>query len=188
MVEYVAYEPNKRFPEEKYISSEDRVNARLSPDSFDVIITLREATSRERRAIACGEIYVSIFVHKQIPHILMDYGVYTCDYTINILKLCQMPISEWLINDSKVIKIFLLEEDTGNILNMRLADFPLMEELKYLLSLQTKLEKEEIDNRIADAEHYYTIKDMARYSIFFGKIPATQTLFIDIAPDEDIIF
>ena len=188
MIEYVAYELNKPFPEEKYISSEDRVNARLSPDSFDVIITLREATAKERRAIACDEIHVSIFVHKQIPHILMDYGVYTCDYTINILKLRQMSIDDWLANDNKVIKIFLLEEDTGNILNMRLAEFPLMEELKYLLSLQTKLEKEEIDSRIADAEHYYTVKDMAEYSIFFGKIPATKTLFIDVAPDEDIIF
>lgn len=188
MIDYFAYELNKKFPEEKYISSEDTVIARLSPDSFDVIITLRETTSKERRAIACGEIYVSIFVHKQIPHIIMDYGVYRCDYTINILKLRQMPIDLWLANYNKGITIFLLEEDTGNILNMRLAEFPLMEELKYLLSLQTKLEKEEIDSRIADAEHYYTVKDMVKYSIFFGKIPATKTPFIDVTPDEDIIF
>lgn len=188
MIEYVAYELNKPFPEEKYISSDDRVLARLSPDSFDVIITLREATSKERRAIACGEIHVSIFVHKQIPHILMDYGVYTCDYTINILKLRQMSIDDWLANDNKAIKIFLLEEDTGTILNMRLAEFPLMEELKYLLRLQTKLEKDEIDRRIADAENIYSVKEMAKYPIFFGMIPATKTLFVDVTPDEDIIF
>jgi len=27
--------------------------------------------------------YVSIFVHKQIPHVVFDFGVYKCNVSIN---------------------------------------------------------------------------------------------------------
>lgn len=188
MNECITYSLNKAFPDERYISSVDMVTARLTPNSFEVIITLSDSTSKERKAIACGEISVSLFVHKQIPHIILNYGVYACDFTINIQKLRQASIDQWILSEEETIQIFLLEENTGNILNMRFAKFPLMTELKYLTRLQMSLSKEEIDHRIAEATNLYTTKEMAEYAIFFGEIPSTTTLYVDIPLDEDIIF
>lgn len=180
----IIYQLNQPFPEERYISTEDRAVVRLTPDSFDIVITLTNSTSKERRTLACGEITVHLFVYEEIPHIILDYGIYCCDLSINIKKLKQAPVEDWISNKNTVINIFLLEEVSGKILNMRLAHFPLMSELKSLLTLQTKIESNEIDNRIAEAEKIYSIIDMVQSSIFVGNIPSTISQFIDVNPED----
>jgi hypothetical protein len=188
MIEYVSYSLNEPFPDEKYISSEDKVVARLSPGAFDVVITLCDSTSEERRTMACGQIVVGLFIYKQIPFVSFDYGVYSYNISLNILKLKQMDIDLWLNNSDNIINLFLLEECSGNILNMRIAEFPLMKELKRILSLQKNMSIEEIDYRIQEAESRYSVRDMLQQSAFYDIIPATKTSFIDVDTDDDIIF
>lgn len=188
MAEIKTYSLGKPFPEEQYISVEDRIIPRFTPASFDVIITLNNLTFEERKAIICEKFYVSIFVHKQIPFIVFDFGVFKQNISLNIKKVLSFDIQDWIYdNQNTVINFYLLEPVTGNIINFRLIDFPLMTGLKYLLRLQLALSKEEIDKRIHDGEDKYSIHEMLQYSIFFDEIPVSG-IKIEYPTEEDLIF
>lgn len=181
----VSYSIGKPFPEERYISSDDCVMPRITPHSFDVVITLRNITDEERKAIAQDCFYVSIFVFKQIPFIIFDFGGYKCNIAINIQKIRQLPVELWMKDEEETIALYLLEECTGNIMNIRLCRFPLMVELKYLLKLQTKLSKETIDSRIVEGESLYSVQDMLNYSIFYGEVPECENGLKDADIEEE---
>jgi hypothetical protein len=167
------------FPDEKYISSRDSVKVRITPHSFDVVVTLNGLTESERKAIVCDKFYVSIFVHKQIPALLFDFKKYTCECTINIQKILSISIDEWIADTEDTIVLYLLEAGTGNIINFRYIKYPLMRQLKHLLRLQFMLSDETIDSRYNEAEQLYTIQDMIRYSIFYGEVPESGIEIID---------
>jgi hypothetical protein len=159
------------FPDEKYISSNDSAIVRITPHSFDVVMTLTGLTESERKAIVCNKFNVSIFVHKQVPTIIFDFKEYKCECTINIQKIRSVSIDEWIADVEDTIVLYLLEEVTGKIINMRFIKFPLMKQLKYLLSLQFMLSRETIDSRYEEAEQLYSIPEMINYSIFYGEVP-----------------
>lgn len=186
MIDVTSYSLGRPFPDEKYISSQDCVVPRITPQSFDVIVTLDDLTFEERKAIASDKFHVSIFVHKQIPHIVFDFGVYKCNVSINIQKIHSVNKQDWVCDEETTVTLYLLEPDTGNIINFRMLNFPLMTELKYLLRLQLPLTKETIDSRAKEAEHIYSIQEMEEYSIFYGEVPESG---IEIEfPDEDYLF
>ena len=110
-------------------------------------------------------------------HIVLDFGIYKCNVSINIQKICQVPINGWLNDEENSIVLYLLEEVTGKILGIRLSEFPLMTELKYLLRLQQELSKEEVDIRIFEGESINTIQEMLMYSIFYGEISESGIIF-----------
>jgi hypothetical protein len=167
------------FPDDRYITSNDSTVVRISPHSFDVVITLNGLTDSERRAIVCNKFNVSIFVHKQVPAIIFDFKEYTCECTINIQKIRSVSIDEWIADTEDTIVLYLLEAGTGNIINMRFVKFPLMKQLKYLLSLQFMLSRETIDSRYEEAEQLYSVPDMINYSIFYGEVPESGIKLID---------
>ncbi len=174
-MEFISYILGEPFPDERYIRSYDSVLTRISPTSFEIIVTLTNMTAEERKALSCEKILVSLFVFKQIPFIVLDFGVYKCNVTINITKIRQIPISQWLKDEEDAVVLYILEERTGNLKNIRLCKFPLMSELKSLLRLQLPLSMEEVDARIAEGEATYSLLDMQKYSIFLGEIPAVDT-------------
>lgn len=187
-MDIVSYSIGKPFPEERYISSHDCVMPRITPHSFDVVITLKNITIEERRAIAYHSFNVNIFVFKQIPYIIFDFGEYKCNIAINIQKIRQVPFEQWINDDEETIILYLLEEYTGNIMDMRFCKFPLMVELKYLLKLQLGMNKESIDSRIAEGESMYSVQDMLNYSIFFGEVPASESIFESQNAEEEYLF
>lgn len=187
-MEIATYSIGKPFPEERYISSNDRVMPRITPQSFDIVITLKNITPEERKTIAYDGFHVSIFVFKQIPYIVFDFGGYKCNIAINIQKIRQIPVEQWINNDEETIVLYLLEECTGNIMDIRLCLFPLMAELKYLLKLQLNMTKESIDSRIAEGESIYSVQDMLDYSIFFGEVPTCKNEFENRGQEEEYLF
>ena len=186
MTENTSYAIGKPFPDDRYISPEDCVTTRITPHSFDVIITLNNLTFEERKAIACKKFYVSIFVHKQIPHLVFDFGAYKFNVSINIQKIHSVNKQDWVYDEETSVTVYLLEPGSGNIINFRILDFPLMTELKYMLRLQLPLPKETIDNRIIEAEQIYSVQEMEKYSIFFVDVPESGIRLIE--PETEIIF
>ena len=174
------------FPEKRYISSGDCIVPRITPHSFDIIITLDNLTFEERKAITCNKFHVSLFVHKQIPHIVFDFGIYKFNITLNIQKISSVNRQDWVYDEETTVKLYLLEPNTGNIINFRLFEFPLMKELKYLLRLQFPLSKETIDQRAHEAEKLYSIQEMENYSIFYGEVKESG-IIIEL-PEEDYLF
>ncbi len=170
-MEYVSYSLGEPFPEKRFISDRDRISVRVTPQSFDIVMTLTNITSEERNAIVSEKFHASLFVFKQIPQIVFDFGVYKGNVTINIQKIHSINVKQWLGSDEDTITIYLLEEVTGKIINIRFCRFPLMKELKYLLRLQIPLSKEAIDSRIHEGESLYSVPDMLNYSIFYDEIP-----------------
>lgn len=187
-MDIVSYSIGKPFPEERYISASDCVMPRITPHSFDVVITLKNISIEERRAIANDCFSVSIFVFKQIPYIVFDFGVYKCNIAINIKKIRQVPAEQWIKEQEETIILYLLEECTGNIMDIRFCKFPLMVELKYLLKLKFAMNKESIDSRIAEGESMYSVQDMLNYSIFFVEVPASEKIFESQDPEEEYLF
>lgn len=184
-----SYTLGQPFPEKRYIFPGDGVVPRITPHSFDIIMTLVEITPEEKKAIISDKFYVSLFIHQQIPHIVFDFGVYKCNVAINIQKIRQVPINDWLRDEENSIILYLLEEVTGKILGMRICEFPLMTELKYLLRLQKRLTKDVIDTRIFNGESINTVQEMREYSIFFGEVPESGIVLDgDEEIEEDIIF
>lgn len=171
MIDITSYSLGRPFPEERYISSQDSVVARITPHSFDVIVTLDNLTFEERKAIVSDKFYVSIFVHKQIPHVVFDFGVYKCNVSINIQKINSVNQQDWAYDKENTVTLYLLEHCTGNIINFRMIKFPLMTELKYLFRLQFSLTKETIDSRAKEAEQLYSVQEMENYSLFYGEVP-----------------
>lgn len=171
MIDITSYSLGRPFPEERYISSQDSVVARITPHSFDVIVTLDNLTFEERKAIVSDKFYVSIFVHKQIPHVVFDFGVYKCNVSINIQKINSVNQQDWAYDKENTVTLYLLESCTGNIINFRMIKFPLMTELKYLFRLQFSLTKETIDSRAKEAEQLYSVQEMENYSLFYGEVP-----------------
>ncbi len=170
-MDYISYSLGEPFPEKRFISDRDGISVRITPQSFDIVMTLTNITSDERSAIVSEKFYASLFVFKQIPQIVFDFGVYKCNVTINIQKINSTTLNHWLESDEETIILYLLEEVTGKIMNIRFCPFPLMKELKYLLRLQIPLSKEAIDSRIHEGESLYSVQDMLNYSIFYGEIP-----------------
>lgn len=188
-IEMQSYTIGHPFPEERYISAGDCVVPRITPHSFDIVMTLTNITPEEKKAIISDKFFVSLFIHKQIPHIVFDFGVYKCNVAINIQKIRQVPVSDWLQDEEASIILYLLEEVTGKILGIRICKFPLMTELKYLLRLQKRLTKEMIDTRIFEGESINTVQEMLDYSIFFGEVPESGIAMTDTKEiEEDIIF
>lgn len=171
MIDITTYSLGEPFPDERYISSEDCVVPRITPHSFDVIVTLDNLTFEERKAMVCNKFYVSIFEHKQIPHIIFDFGIYKFNVSINIQKINSVSKQDWVYNEETVVTLYLLEPVSGNIINLRMINFPLMTELKFLLRLQLPLAKETIDLRAKEAEQLYSVQEMENYSLFFGEVP-----------------
>lgn len=186
MIDINSYSIGQPYPDQRYISSEYRVVTRITPHSFDVIVTLNNLTFEERKAIVCDKFHVSIFVHKQIPHIIFDFGVYKFNVSINIQKINSVNKQDWVYDEETTITLYLLEPVSGNIINFRMLKFPLMTELKYLLRLQFVHSKDAIDARAKEAEHLYTVQDMENYSIFYGEVPASG-ITID-SPEEEYLF
>lgn len=182
----VTYSLGQSFPDERYISSEDNVVTRITPHSFDVIVTLNNLTYNERKAMVCDKFYVSIFVHKQIPHIVFDFGNYKFNVSINIQKINSVNKQDWVYDEETTITLYLLEPVSGNIINFRMLKFPLMTELKYLLRLQFVHSKDTIDARTKEAEQLYTIQEMENYSIFYGEVAASGIEIDD--HEEEYIF
>lgn len=184
--EVTSYSIGRPFPDERYISSQERVVSRITPHSFDVIFTLDNLTFEERKAMVCDKFHVSIFVHKQIPHIVFDFGVYKCNVTINIQKIYSVNKQDWVYNEETTVTLYLLEPVSGNIVNFRMVDFPLMAELRYLLRLQFPLPMEAIDIRAKEAEELYSIQDMENYSLFYGEIPESGIIINPV--EEEYLF
>lgn len=178
----VSYILGERFPDERFISSGDCIKPCMTDNSFDVILTLQDNTIEERKAIICDKFYVSIFVHKQIPHIIFDFKQFKFAIALNVQKITTVSAQNWIYNDESTVKIFLLEAGTGNLLNIRILDFPLMTELKYLLRLELPLSKDTIDMRIHEVEGIYSVQEMEDYSIFYDEVPASG---IHIKDSED---
>lgn len=183
MIDVTSYSLGRPFPDERYISLQDSVVSRITPHSFDVIVTLDNLTFEERKAMVCGKFHVSIFVHKQIPHIVLDFGGYKCNVSINIQKINSVDKQDWVYDEETTVTLYLLEPVTGNIINFRMLNFPLMTELRYLLRLQLPLTKEAIDVRTKEAEQLYSIQEMENYSLFYDEVPESG-IIIDTVEEE----
>ena len=114
------------------------------------------------------------------------WGICKFNITLNIQKISSVNRQDWVYDEETTVTLYLLEPNTGNIINFRLIEFPLMKELKCLLGLQFPLSKETIDQRAHEAEKLYSIQEMENYSIFYGEVKESG-IIIEL-PEEDYLF
>jgi len=117
---------------------------------------------------------------------VFDFGANKFNVSINIQKIHSVDKQDWVYDQETSVTVYLLEPVSGNIINFRILEFPIMTELKYMLRLQLPIPKETIDARITEAEQMYSVKDMENYSIFFSEVPESGIKLIE--PEEEFIF
>lgn len=165
----------KKFPLKKYIRPGDFTSAMLTANGFDVIISLTDITEQEEYAIADEAFDVYIVDTEYGPFMVFKFGEsLKFDFSVNILKLEQDYIQDWLQNPDETIHIYVLEGSNSVVKAVRYVPFSKMYELKFSCLRQLKKDKESIDAFIQNVYARYSIPDLIRNAQYHFTVPATE--------------
>lgn len=159
------FEVGKPFPWKKYIGLGDTTVAVFNNASFDVVISLVEPTPEEIKLFRKGNLKTGLFNYKNVPFLYLDFSNYSVDVSLNINKLNDVEIDDWLNADANVINLFLIDGNTGILHAQRTISINFMEDIRDILEVQTQLNKEETDLLISEATYKYTTDQMQRQAI-----------------------
>ena len=165
----------KPFPDKRYITSQDCVVPRITPDAFDIMITLNGLTDSEYKAISEEPFRIGIFVVANIPHIIVRFiDGNTFDFALNMFLVHSIPLSEWFKNENNTVAIYILEPGTGNVKCIRYFDMTLMSELKRMLTFQFDITKEDVAALIQYGERMYSTQTMFEEAQYTETITAAK--------------
>lgn len=159
------FEVGKLFPWEKYIGLGDTTVAVFNNASFDVVVSFVGPTQDEIKLFRKGNLKTGLFNYKNVPFLYFDFSSYSVDVSLNINKLNDVEIDDWLNADANVINLFLIDGNTGILHAQRTISINYMEDIRDILEVQTQLSKEETDLLISEATYKYTTDQMQRQAI-----------------------
>ena len=148
----IKYEVGKRFPHEKYLGTGEVTVAVLNTAFFDVVCVLGGITSDERKDWRKGKLAIYLYEQSNIPFICFAFENWNFDVSINIGKISEDQVDEWLNSESNLINLFLVDATTGNIEAMRMISIPqkLAERIRDICEKQTENSNSETE-RILNA-------------------------------------
>ncbi len=161
----------EKFPWHEYAYIGDHTTPVLNQKSFDVIVSLCDVTWKEKKALTMIVPTISIFIHKTIPFIILNFDdVILVQFSINIKKLKPEAMDKWLDSDNNFVRCFLLEGNNGTLEASMYFNYNQMGVLKRLLTSQRSLTKGQIDDIIQEGESKYSIYEMIACATYTGEI------------------
>lgn len=145
------YEVGKPFPHQEYLSKGEITSAMLNEAFFDVVCVIRNSTREERQQWKKGSLTVAVFEQLDVPFFIFDFGDWSFDVNINILKIkYEEDVNSWLNSEANTITLFLVDADTGILEAIRYISIPrnFAEKTRDILENQTERTKEEININI----------------------------------------
>ncbi len=165
----------EKFPLKKYIQSGDFSTVMLTASGFDVIISLTDITEQEKYAIADEAFDIYILDTDFGPFMVFKFGeTFKCDLSINILKMKQEYLSDWLKNPEETIHIYVLESNNSIVKAVRFVPFAKMYDLKVSCMRQLSKDKANVDAFIQNVYARYSIPDLIRSAQYHFTVPATE--------------
>lgn len=148
----IKYEVGKRFPHEKYLGIGEITVAVLNTAFFDVLCVLGGITSDEKKDWRKGNLGIYLYEQSNIPFICFAFENWNFDVSINIGKISEDQVDDWLNSESNLINLFLVDATTGNIEALRMISIPqkLAERIRDICEKQTENSNSETE-RILNA-------------------------------------
>jgi hypothetical protein len=141
----------------------------MNEDSFDIIIGMSKLTKEEINGFL-GKIELGLFVANNIPFIYVATSQITVDMSINIMKMKEAYIDDWLNGTSDVVKMIIVDSDDMKLKALRIIKLPFLKQIREILRLQLPYSHEMLDAFIADAMDKYTTRQMKDLAIIKCKI------------------
>jgi len=120
----IKYEVGKRFPHEQYLGKGEITIAILNTAFFDVLCLLNGISADERKDWRKGKLKIYLYEQSDIPFICFAFENWNFDVNINIGKVTDEQIEEWLNSDANIINLFLVDAITGTLEAMRMISIP----------------------------------------------------------------
>ena len=165
----------EKFPLKKFIQPGDFSTVMLTASGFDVIISLTDITEQEEYAIADEAFDVYILDTDFGPFMVFKFGeTFRCDFSLNIHKMKQEYLSDWMQNPDETIHIYVLEGSNSVVKAVRFVPFTKMYDLKVSCMRQMSKDKASVEAFIQNFYARYSIPDLIRNAQYHFTVPATE--------------
>lgn len=143
----IKYEVGTRFPHEKYLKHGEIILSMLNTSFFDVLCVLNGISPEEKKDWRKGKLSVYLYEQSNIPFICFAFENWNFDVNINIGKVDEDKIDDWLNGEANIINLFLVEATTGKLEAMRMISIPvtMAERIRDICENQSEYSSDKID-------------------------------------------
>ena len=160
-----------------YNSIGDHINVALNETSFDVVIHLTGLSSLEENAIGDEPFDVYVTATTLVPFIIIKFGnVFKADMTINLQKMKQEYLQNWLNSKDDMVRIFLLEGNDATLKCIRTFSFENIGFIKEICKKQLIYSKSDIDDHIQTLYQQYTIEQLMQAAQVKFTVPENNNI------------
>ena len=132
-----AYQVGKLFPIEQYCTGREMYVGLPTEGFFNVLISLKKISRRERKLFKNGKLTAYLFEKKDIPFLILDFGEgFSIDISLDISRFDDETRQAWIESESNAIAIFLVEATTGILQSIRLIGIGFADQLREICARQ----------------------------------------------------
>ncbi len=139
----------------------------LNESFFDLVCVLNSITTSELNDWKEGKLTLYLYEKRDVPYIIFQFGNWSLDVNINILKARNDKIAKWLASDSNLINLFLIDEATGILKAMRTISVSLdfAYEIRNICKMQLSYSAQNINKVIMQTIQEIPTDVMMRHNI-----------------------
>ena len=158
------YRVGELFPIEQYCTGKEMYVALPTEGFFNVLISLKKISRKERKLFKNGKIIAYLFEQKDIPFLIIDFGEgFSFDISFDISKFDDETRRVWIESESNAIILFLVEATTGILESIRLLGVGFAPQLRAICAKQRG--QKGLEERIRLIHAAYTTRDMMRHAV-----------------------
>ncbi len=159
-----AYQVGKLFPIEQYCTGREMYVGLPTEGFFNVLISLKKISRRERKLFKNGKITAYLFEKRDIPFLIVDFGEgFSFDISLDISKYDDETRRVWIESESNAIVLFLVEATTGILESIRLIGVGFAPKLRDICARQRG--QRGIEERVGLIHAAYSTKDMMQHAV-----------------------
>jgi len=165
----IKYEVGQKFPHDQYLSRGELTVSILNEAFFDVFVSLNGISHDEKETWKKGKMTVSLYSDQNIPFIIFDFGNgFSFDVSIDIKKVLDDKVDDWLNSEANSINMYLVDADSGILVAMRMIGISFAENIRDICERQTYLinTEEKINNILSTTTTAEMIKNASKKQHF----------------------
>ncbi len=168
----IKYEVGKRFPHPEYLNRGEITTAIINSAFFDVVCVIGGISPNEKKDWSKGKLSVLLYEKEQIPFVVFAFDTWNFDVSININKVQQNKIDDWLNASGNIINLYLVEASSGVLVAMRMISIPasMAEKIRDMCETQSELSAQHIDLKIKSILELVTTQEMVTGSTLKYKL------------------
>lgn len=136
----------------------------LNECSFDILISFNNPTEEELNSLF-GEIELKLFAIEMIPFIVLKTPSFTVDMSINILKINNVFLLDWLEGNDNFVKIVVVDPKDMTLKGLRFIRISFMDKIREILKCQLSHSVSTIEQYICLVTSQVTTEQMEANAI-----------------------